>query len=151
MTDALDEDVAASPAVAAQDAAAAVADADLIAATDALCAVLARETALARTGGLAAFAQAVRDKRTALARFVAATEAVRAAAGAPSEAGRAALRRLRAVADENALVLDAVRTTIDDFAARLRRALTSAADPGTYGPAGRGPRHALAAQVDTRI
>lgn len=120
-------------------------------AAERLCAVLERETALARAGGLGAFAEAIRDKRAALAEFVAATEQAKQSPGPASAADRESLHRLTAIADENALVLDAMRSTIDDMATRLRKALTSASDPGTYGPSGKGPRHALAARLDTRI
>lgn len=115
--------------------------------------VLERETSLARHGGLAAFADAIAQKRDALAAFSAAM-GPHSVTSLPTglEAGdREAVRRLMAAADENALVLEAVRSTIDDLSARLRNALTAASDPGTYGPGGKGPRHARAAQFDTRI
>lgn len=121
------------------------------AAADRLRVALEQETSLARHGGLRDFAEAVRAKRAALADF---QRAVTEAEADPDTLGAAdgmALRRLLAMTEENALILEAVKNTIDDFSTRLRRALTSAADPGTYGPNGRGPRHAMAAQYDTKI
>jgi hypothetical protein len=51
-------------------------------------------------------------------------------------------------ANESALVLEAVKGTLDDFLARLRAAVSSLADPGTYGPAGWRSRHVLAVRLD---
>ena len=65
-----------------------------------------------------------------------------------SAAERAALTELLAMADENALILEAVRMTLADVAGRLRAALGAAADPGTYGGKRRGPRHTRAARLD---
>lgn len=115
--------------------------------------VLEQETALARTGGLGAFADAIREKRAALAAFNDAKTQLQNAEDPvlPSDADRAELQRLMTTADENALVLEAVRNAIDDLAGRLRKALTAGSDPGTYGPTDRRPRHAIAARLDTRI
>ena len=69
--------------------------------------------------------------------------------------GTAELRRLLAHADENALILEAVTTTLQDLAGKLRRAAAAVADPGTYtlpGNTARGPaRHVLAARVNANV
>ncbi len=113
--------------------------------------VLQAETELARSGGLGEFATAIRDKKAALAAFTEIMARMEFGSLRGSLADRSAVRRLMATADENALVLDAVRSTIDDLAGRLRKALTAMADPGTYGPSGPRPRFAMAARVDTKF
>ena len=111
---------------------------------------LRRETGLARSGALPELAAAAEAKEAAFRLFLAARDA-RSETAPVEQTERAAVRDLLDAADENALVLEAVRATLDDVAEKLRRALSSAADPGLYGPTGRGPRHTLAAQVDATI
>jgi len=112
-----------------------------------LAAELDRETSLARTGAVADLATAAAAKRAAFADFSEICTA-RGTIGRLTDNERDAVRALLAAADENALVLDAVRTTLDDMAGKLRAALRSVADPGTYGPSSRRTRHVLAAHVD---
>jgi hypothetical protein len=108
---------------------------------------LQRETALARTGALPELAQASAEKRVQFAAFSFAC-AGRQPPEQASETEREAVRELLAAADENMLVLEAVRVTLDDFADKVRKSLSSAADPGTYGPTQQRRRHVLAARLD---
>jgi hypothetical protein len=119
---------------------------ELEAAARALAGALRHETALARRGALAALEAAGRDK---LARFEQFVTAARGRGPEPASAAeRAAFAELLAMADENALILEAVRMTLADIAGRLRAALAAGADPGTYGGKRRGPRHTRAARLD---
>ena len=115
----------------------------------ALTAALRIETGIARVGALPDFAAAAEGKRKAFDRF----NRLRAPTytGPVSTSEREAIRELIAAADESALVLDAVRSTLNDVAKRLSRALGSVADPGTYGRTGRKLRHTLAASVDSTV
>ena len=65
------------------------------------------------------------------------------------------LRRLLARADENALILEAVNSTLQDLDRNLRNAATAAADPGTYTAVGATPkrssRHVLAACINASV
>jgi hypothetical protein len=118
----------------------------LAAAARALAAALRQETALARSGALAALEAAGRDKLARFEQFAAAARG--RGVESASAAERAALTELLAMADENALILEAVRMTLADVAGRLRAALGAAADPGTYGDKQRRPRHTRAARLD---
>jgi hypothetical protein len=60
---------------------------------------------------------------------------------------REVLRQVLAAADENALVLTAVRQAVEDLPRRLRAAVTAATDPGTYSIHGSRARHVLAARI----
>lgn len=113
--------------------------------------ILLRETQLANNGGLNSLSSAVRAKREIWDKFQKLSAKAAADESIPGEADQQALKELIAAANENALILDAVRTTIDDFAGRLKVALTSAADPGLYGPKGKNLRHAMAARFDSKI
>lgn len=107
---------------------------------------LLRETELARRGAIRELAAAAEAKQAAFAIFVTACEA--ATPGAKhSDEDRAALHALVISADENMHILDAVRATLDGFAARLRAALEAVADPGVYGPKGREGYHVPATRV----
>jgi hypothetical protein len=123
----------------------------LVQAARRLAASLHRETGLARTGAIADLVDAAEAKRIAFAEFSQVC-AARGATGHATAAERDAIRRLLFAADENALILDAVRVTLDDMASKLRAALRSVADPGTYAPlqqrARHATRHVLAARVD---
>ncbi|CAH2605610.1 conserved protein of unknown function (plasmid) [Rhodovastum atsumiense] len=109
---------------------------------------LEQETALAHAGALRELAAAAEAKQAAFAVFLRSHDAT-----SPDLApvARAALRELMAAADENAIVLEAVKTTLEHTAGVLRTALSSAADPGIYGPNGQRPRHVLAARLDAQI
>lgn len=115
-----------------------------------LLAAMERETALARTGALPQLGAASAAKQAAFAAFSAAC-ALRRGSAAGSDAEREALRRLAEAADANALVIDAVRLTLQDFAVRLRAALAAAIDPGTYGPTGGRVHRAPAARFEASI
>jgi hypothetical protein len=111
---------------------------------------LRNETGLARMGALKDLAKAASEKESALRTF---TEACAARGHNPpaSDRERAELRRLLAAADENALILEAVSSTLRDLAAKIRAAAASALDPGTYSPAGIKTRHVGAARIDASI
>jgi hypothetical protein len=110
-------------------------------------AAVQRETGLARRGAVTELAEAGQAKRTAFAEFSAVC-AAQPLDAARADADRDALRALLAAADENANVLDAVHSTLEGLAGRLRAALDAACDPGTYGPGGRRPGHMMAARLD---
>jgi hypothetical protein len=110
-------------------------------------ATLQRETAVARLGALAEVTAAAAAKRAALAEFRAACDARDPRAPALA-AEREMLRQVIAAANENALVLEAVRHAVEDLPRRLRAAIAAAVDPGTYSLHGRGGRHVLAARVN---
>ncbi len=119
----------------------------LIATAKRVLATLQRETAVARLGALPDFIAAADAKRAALADFRAACDARDPRAPALA-AEREMLRQVIAAANENALVLEAVRQAVEDLPRRLRAAITAAVDPGTYSLRGRGARHVLAARID---
>ena len=115
---------------------------------------LQKETALARMGSLADLAEAAEAKKLALEEFSAAC-AARGHTPPATVTERTELRRLLAHADENALILEAVRSTIQHLAGNLRSAAGAIADPGTYTlnprSARRSGRHVLAACANERI
>lgn len=112
-----------------------------------LLAALQRETSIARLGAVADLAAAAEAKRSAFADFKAATEAYdEQPPGLPAE--REALRQLLAAAQENAIVLAAVRQAVEDLPRRLRAAVIAAVDPGTYSLRESSARHVLAARVN---
>ncbi len=112
-----------------------------------LVATLRRETSIARLGGVSELSAAAEAKRAALGDFLAACE-TRGVQPPSRPAEREALRQILSAANENALVLDAVRQAVEDLPRRLRAAITAAVDPGTYSPYGRSVRHVLAARVN---
>ncbi|MBV9829009.1 MAG: hypothetical protein JO001_25595 [Alphaproteobacteria bacterium] len=61
---------------------------------------------------------------------------------------REALRGLLAAANENAVVLEAVKLVLDSTAARLQAILSAVADPGTYQRGGAATRHVMAARIN---
>jgi hypothetical protein len=109
---------------------------------------LKRETALARSGALADLAAAADAKQAAFHQLNLACAGDDGAPCPRSAPEREAFAGLLAAARENAVVLEAVRVTLDDFADRLRKLMASVADPGVYSPAGRSPRHVLAARIN---
>ena len=119
----------------------------LVRAAVALARALRRESALARSGAIPDLLAAARAKQAAFAAF----RREGAGEGGPSAAEIAALRELVAAADENLLVLDAVRSVFEQFAVRVREALCSAADPGVYDAAGRARGRVLAARVNAVV
>jgi hypothetical protein len=94
---------------------------------------LRQETMLARTGALAQLNRAAIAKQQAFTAFSEAC-AARGVMDPDNEAEQRALRELLVAANESALVLEAVKGTLDDFVARLKAAVKSLADAGTYGP-----------------
>jgi hypothetical protein len=117
-------------------------------AADRLLAALQRETAIARLGALPELSAAADAKRAALADFTAACETRGDAPPDTLAAEREALRRVISAADQNALVLVAVRRALEDLPRRLRAAITAAVDPGVYTLHGRTVRHVLAARIN---
>ena len=119
-----------------------------------LAASLQKETELARSGALGDLAAAAAAKLGALGQF---TEACAARGRTPPATAqeRAELHLLLAVADENALILEAVSSTLQDLATKVRAAAATAADPGTYSPSGslsgQRARHVMAARVDASV
>ncbi len=112
-----------------------------------LSAALQRETELATRGAVNELAEAAEAKRAAFAEFSATCQA-QGCVPASADVERDALRALLAAADENANVLDAVRSTLERLSEGLRAALEATVDPGTYGPAGRRVGHVPAARLD---
>jgi hypothetical protein len=110
-------------------------------------AALQRETELAMRGAVNQLAEAAEAKASAFAEFSAVCQA-QGCASANVDSDRDALRALLAAADENANVLDAVRSTLERLSAGLRAALGAMVDPGLYGPAGRRVSHVPAARLD---
>jgi hypothetical protein len=112
---------------------------------------LQKETELARLGALGDLAAAADAKKAALRQF---TEACAARGRTPpaTAAERAELCRLLSAADENAVILEAVSSTLQDLARKVRSAAATIADPGTYSlpgrPTKRGDRHVLAARIN---
>ena len=92
-------------------------------------------------------AEAAEAKRAAFAEFSTACQ-TQGGASASADADRDALRALLAAADENANVLDAVRSTLERLSESLRAALEATVNPGIYGPAGRRLGHVPAARLD---
>ncbi len=115
---------------------------------------LQNETALARLGALGDLAAAAAAKQAAFQEFAQAC-AARGRVPPATDAERAALRRLLALADENALILEAVSNTLQDLARKVRAAAVTLADPGTYTVPGRigrrFNRHVLAAQINATV
>jgi hypothetical protein len=115
---------------------------------------LQKETDCARMGTLDDLAEAAEAKRAALQEFTLACTA-RGRIPPATAAEHAELRRLQAHADENALILEAVSSTLQDLSGKLRSAAAAVADPGTYTLPGRTPRrsgrHVLAACVNASV
>jgi hypothetical protein len=122
----------------------------LIPAARRLTETLLKETELARLGALNDLAAAAADKEAALREFTDAC-AARGEATKATSLERTELRRILSAADENALVLEAVGSTLGDLAAKVRTAAATAADPGTYSPARKNERHVWAASFDASI
>jgi hypothetical protein len=118
-------------------------------ATAGLTAALRQETMLARTGALGQLGQAATAKQEAFALFQEAC-AARELRNPGSEEEQEALRALLTAANESALVLEAVRGVLDDFVTRLKAAVSSLADSGTYKRNGQRLRHAQAVRLDSR-
>lgn len=115
--------------------------------TNRLTEALRQETMLARTGALAQLRQAALAKQDAFDAFKGACIARDMQASADPEE-QEALRKLLVAANESALVLEAVKGTLDDFVAKLKAAVSALADVGTYGPTVSRSRHVQAVRLD---
>jgi hypothetical protein len=121
----------------------------LTVATRRLTDALEQETRLARCGALDRLVSAVSAKQSAFAAFSDAGGG--AVAGGTLEASdREAIFDLLIAANENAVVLEAVKFTLDAAAAHLRTVLSSLTDPGIYSRVGQSARHVSAAQIDAK-
>jgi predicted TIM-barrel enzyme len=110
-------------------------------------AALQRETELAMRGAVTELADAAEAKRAAFIEFSTVCQA-QGSVSSSADADRDALRALLAAGDENANVLDAVRSTLERLSESLRAALEATVNPGLYGPAGRRIGHVPAARLD---
>jgi len=108
---------------------------------------VSRETELARRGALNDLADAVSAKRVAYDTFKQARETA-ISAGTVNAGDREAIESLIAATNENAIVLDAVKTTLDNAVARFQSIFGSLTDPGVYSPLGAISRHLPAARFD---
>jgi ferric-dicitrate binding protein FerR (iron transport regulator) len=130
------------------------AEASLIRAARRMTVSLQKETALASLGALGDLAEAADAKEIAFREFAEAC-AARGRTPPATDGERNELRRVLAAADENALILEAVSSTLQHLAMKVRAAAATIADPGTYAPPGRPARrldrHVLAARVDASV
>ena len=123
----------------------------LAAAAHGLTLALEQETRLARAGALDALVEAAAAKQMAFATFRQVCENKSAPDAGQTHQEKAAIKALLTSANENAVVLEAVKTTLDEASGKLRTLLSSIADPGTYGPVGRVARHHIpAARIDAQ-
>lgn len=123
----------------------------LTSAAHGLTVALEQETRLARAGALDALVEAAAAKQMAFVTFRHACENKSPSGDGQTRQEKAAIKALLSAANENAVVLEAVKTTLDDASGKLRTLLGSIADPGTYAPAGRSARHHIpAARVDAQ-
>ena len=110
-------------------------------------AALQRETELAMRGAVTELAEAAEAKRAAFIEFSTVCQ-TQGSVSSSADSDRDALRALLAAGDENANVLDAVRSTLERLSESLRAALEATVNPGIYGPAGRRIGHVPAARLD---
>jgi predicted TIM-barrel enzyme len=110
-------------------------------------AALQRETELAMRGAVTELADAAEAKRAAFNEFSTVCQ-TQGSVSSSADGDRDALRALLAAGDENANVLDAVRSTLERLSESLRAALEATVNPGIYGPAGRRISHVPAARLD---
>jgi hypothetical protein len=115
-----------------------------------LVAALQRETALARTGALPDLSAAGEAKREAFAEFNQAC-AEHDSSTPLTTAEHNAMRAVLTAANESALVLDAVKAALANFAEGLRNAARTAGDSGTYHLVDRARHHVLPLQFDASI
>jgi hypothetical protein len=108
-----------------------------------------QETRVARAGALVDLASAAWAKQIAFAAFNELQDSA-VVSETLEQSDRDAIHGLLIAANENSLVLEAVKSTLDDVAARLHAILGSVADPGTYSRIGRSARHVPATRFDAR-
>jgi hypothetical protein len=108
-----------------------------------------QETRVARAGVLDDLSMAAAAKKTAFAAFsdLQGNMDVRETLDVED---RKAIHDLLVAANENAVVLTAVKSTLDDAAARLHTLLGAMADPGTYSRLGRPARHVPATRINAK-
>jgi hypothetical protein len=108
-----------------------------------------QETRVARAGALDDLVSAASAKQAAFTIFSDLQGGIesRETLGA---ADREAIQGLLIATNENAIVLEAVKSTLDDAATRLHAILGSTADPGTYSRLGQSARHVPAARFDAK-
>jgi hypothetical protein len=123
-------------------------------ATRLLAEALRNETNIAREGSFTDLGTAAAAKQSAFGAFLVA-RAARDRTLPPTDHERAELRRLLADANENAIILEAVMSTVKNFLGKVRSAVTAISDPGTYNLAPRpkhdARRHLVATCVNARI
>ncbi len=108
-----------------------------------------QETRFARAGALADLAAAAAAKKTAFAAFSAAREPIDTCETLDVD-DRESLHDLLAAANENAVILDAVKTTLNEAATRLHTILGAMADPGIYSRLGQTSRHVPAMRINAK-
>jgi hypothetical protein len=126
----------------------------LVEATQRLTNALRNETEIARAGSISDLGAAALAKQSAFGAFLEARSA-RDRTLPPTDDERAELRRLFSEANENAIILEAVMSTVRNFIGKLRSAVTTISDPGTYNlaprPRDRVRRHLVAACINARV
>ncbi len=108
-----------------------------------------QETRVARAGALDALASAALAKRDAFTAFSDARTRIPANETLDTS-DRKAIEDLLIASNENAVVLEAVKSTLDDAATRLHALLGAASDPGTYSLVGQPARHIQATRIDAK-
>ena len=108
-----------------------------------------QETRVARVGALDDLVSAASAKRTAFAAF-SELQGDATTRETLETSDREAIHDLLIAANENSIVLVAVKSTLDDAATRLHALLASVADPGTYSRLGQAARHVPAARIDAK-
>jgi len=108
---------------------------------------LENETRLARVGALEDLAAAAAEKQAAFEALCAIHEASQFCEISECVA-KETVGGLMTAAKENAVVLEAVKSTLDAAAVKLRSLVGSVVDPGTYGRFGQPVRHIPAARIN---
>jgi hypothetical protein len=108
-----------------------------------------RETSVARSGALGELTSAAANKREAFFEFRAIEGNLESCESEKKEA-HSAIQDLLVAVNENANVLEAVKSTLDDASDRLHALLGGIADPGIYHRFHRPARHVAAARIDAK-
>ncbi len=108
-----------------------------------------QETRVARAGALGDLVSAASAKRIAFDAFSELQGEV-SVGETLKTSDREAVNALLIAANENSIILEAVKSTLDDAATRLHAILASVADPGTYSRLGQSARHVPAARIDAK-
>ena len=112
-----------------------------------LTAALENETSLARVGALEDLAAAAAEKQAAFDALCVLHDGSQSCE-IDKMVDQGIMRALMSAAKENAVVLEAVKSTLDAAAHRLRSLVGSVVDPGTYGRFGQPARHIPAARIN---